>query len=138
MSIPPLQANGTLPVGEHHATLAELLAAFPATTPERQELNRALQDALPAFQQLKILAPDMIVYVDGSFVTSKRSPVDVDLLILTDALDETQVRDFLDQTCPVPATYFDVHADPLHRRHLLNVFTRTRNNLPKGIVIWDI
>ncbi len=88
MPIPPLQANGTLPPGEHHTTVAEIIAVFPATTIERQELNQALQDIQPALTKLKTLAPDMIAYVDGSYVTSKPSPNDIDLLVLTDAMDE--------------------------------------------------
>ncbi len=135
MAIPPLLPHGILPPGEYPATLDEILAAFPSTSVERNELNQALQDASPAFVKLKTIAPDMILYIDGSFLTSKPSPVDVDILILTDMLDEVQVQDFLNQECPIPATYFDVHADPLNRRYLVNVFTRTRSNQPKGIVI---
>ncbi len=138
MSIPPLQTNGTLPPGEHHATVAEVVGAFPATTSERQELNRALQDAMPAFTRLKTLAPDMIVFIDGSFVTSKPSPNDIDILVLTDVLDEVQVQDFFNQECPIPAIYFDLHADPIGRRHLVNVFTRTRDNRPKGIILLEV
>ncbi len=77
----------------------------------------------------------MVLYIDGSYLTNKTSPVDIDVLILTDVLDEVEVQDFLNQECPVPATYFDVHADPLNRRYLVNVFTRTRSNQPKGIIL---
>jgi hypothetical protein len=135
MAIPPLLSNGVLPPGEYPATVDEILAAFPSISVERNELNQALQDAIPAFAKLKTIAPDMILYIDGSFLTSKPSPVDVDILVLTDVLDEVQVQDFLNQECPIPATYFDVHADPLNRRYLVNVFTRTRSNQPKGIVV---
>ncbi|MBA3825252.1 MAG: hypothetical protein H0X24_15305 [Ktedonobacterales bacterium] len=138
MPIPPLQASGTLPAGEHHATVAEIITAFPATTIERQELNQALQDIQPALTKLKTLAPDMIVDIDGSYVTSKPTPNDIDLLVLTDSMDEIQVQDFFNQECPIPATYLDVHADPLHRRHLVNVFSYTRNNRPKGVLVLDV
>ncbi len=135
MSIPPLQANDVLPPGEHHATIAEIVTAFLATTVERQELNQALQDILPALMKLKLLAPHVIVYLDGSYVTSKPAPNDIDLLALTDVLDEIQVQAFFARECPIPASYLDIHADPLHRRHLVTVFTHTRANRPKGILV---
>lgn len=138
MPIPQVQANGILPPGEYYATVDEILIAFPATTSERHELNQALMDAIPAFTKLKTLAPDMILYVDGSFVTNKPSPVDIDILALTNVLDEVQIQDFIAQECPIPATYFDLHADPLQRRHLVKVFTRTRANQPKGIIILQV
>ncbi|GEM_PF-1600066 len=136
--IPPLQPNGTLPPGEYQATITEIVTMFPPITVERQELNQALQDALPALIKLQTLAPDMIVYIDGSFVTSKQSPNDVDILILTDVFDEIEIRDFFNNECPIPATYFDIHADPVQRRHLVNVFTRTRSNQPKGIIVLSL
>ena len=127
MSIPPLQVNGTLPPGEHLATAAEIVAAFPAMTIERQDLNKALQDAIPALMKLKAIASDMVVYIDGSFITSKPSPNDIDILVLMCWM-RFKIQDFLNQECPIPATYFDVYADPTYRRHLVNVFTRTRDN----------
>ena len=138
MSVPPLQPNGTLPPGEYRATIAEIVAAFLATTIERQELNQALQDIEPALVHLRNLASDMIVYLDGSYVTSKPSPNDLDLLVLTDMMDEIQIQEFFAQQSPIPATYLDLHADPLQRRHLVNVFTHTRSNRPKGIIILDV
>lgn len=130
--------NGTLPPGEHHATMTEIITAFPPSTPERQELNQALLDALPAFITLKSRAPDIIIYIDGSFVTSKHSPVDIDILVLSDIMDEDQVRAFFHQECTIPATYFDIHADLLRRPFLMNVFTKTRSNVPKGILVLDL
>ena len=97
MPIPPVQANGTLPLGEHHTTVAEIVTVFPATTVERQELNQALQDIQSALTKLKTLAPDMLVYIDGSYVTSKPSPNDIDLLVLTEVIDEIQVQDFFNE-----------------------------------------
>jgi hypothetical protein len=89
--IPNLRPDGTLPPGEFHATIAEVLAAFPATTPERTILNQALQDALPTLQHLKIVAPDAIIYLNGSYATTKPDPNDIDLLVLTNQLSENQV-----------------------------------------------
>ena len=94
MPIPPLQATGVLPPNEYQATIAEIVLAFPATTVERQDLNQALQDLQRALTTLKTLAPDVIVYLDGSYVTSKPVHNDIDLLALTDVLDEIRRRSF--------------------------------------------
>ena len=136
--IPRLRSDGTLPPGEHHATLTEVLVAFPASSPERIVLNRALQDALPALQKLKFVAPDMIVYVNGSYTTSQSDPNDVDLLFLTDMLTENQIIAFFRQECPISAIYFDIHADSLGQTYLVRFFSATRLLLPKGIVVLDI
>lgn len=48
-----------------------------------------------ALDKLKAVAPDMVVYLNGSFVTRKPSPNDLDMLILTDHLDEDQIKAFL-------------------------------------------
>lgn len=136
--IPQLRADGTLPLGEHHATLAEILRAFPANSLERIALNQALQDALPAFQQLKILAPDVIIYINGSFTTAKSDPNDIDVLFLTDLLTENDIIAFLQQTCPLSVMYFDIHADPFGNTYLVQFFSKTRTMRSKGIIILDI
>jgi len=138
MTVPPLQLNGRLPPGEHHATIAEIITAFPALTTEHKELNAALLSLQSALKKLKSLVPDMILYIDGSFVSRKPSPNDIDLLFLTNILDEGEIQDFIRQECPIPFTYFDIHADPIHRRNLVNLFTHTRSNKLKGIIIIDL
>lgn len=138
MVIPKLRSDGTLPPGEHHATLADVLAAFPATSPERISLNRALQDALPTIQKLKILTPNVIMYVDGSYTTAKPDPNDVDLLFLTNLLTESQIISLFYQECPASAIHFDIHADPLGKTYLVRFFSATRSLQSKGIIIIDV
>lgn len=141
MSIPPFQANGTLPPGKHHATIAEILAAFPPFTHERQELNHALQDLVPTLRKLKTMAPDMIIYINGSFVTSKPAPNDIDMLILTDFLTEEQIKAILDQEVPLPYLALDLYADHCtgsSSTNVIAVFSFTRSNRPKGIIILDL
>lgn len=138
MSVPPLRIDGTLPPGEHRATLAEILAAFPATTGERQALNSALQGAYKALKLLQMAAPDVIVYIDGSYTTRKPDPVDIDILVLTDSFDEDQVIALLARECPIEATYLDVHADRPGTPVLKALFTQTRKGKRKGIILLDL
>ena len=80
MPLPALRADGTLPTGVHQATLDEVFAAFPATTPERQALNAALTHCVATVRRLHLA--DQIA-LDGSYVTSKPDPADVDMVVLT-------------------------------------------------------
>jgi hypothetical protein len=80
MPLPALRADGTLPPGVHAATLEELLAAFPSVTPRRHLLNDALTNAVAVIRRLG-LADE--IAVDGSYITDKAEPSDVDLVVLT-------------------------------------------------------
>jgi hypothetical protein len=102
LSIPPFNANGLLPPGEYHATLVEIFAAFPAKTAVRQQLNDALGACYQALQALRATTADpFAVYIDGSYTSRVTDPVDIDILVLTAAYDEDQVRDFVNQSCPI-------------------------------------
>lgn len=71
--IPHLNAAGELPAGIHETTPDEVKAVF-AKTPKRQTLFEGLKRAL---ENLKTAGVSR-VYLDGSFVTSKVEPNDVD------------------------------------------------------------
>lgn len=78
MPIPVLQPSGILPPGEHLATLAEVRASFGTSSARRADLfgklNAFVADvtALNAFDY---------VLVDGSFVTDKPAPGDIDAVL---------------------------------------------------------
>lgn len=71
--LPPLTSEGLLPPGIHLAEWAEVWTVF-ATSPRRQRL---LAGFLRAIKSLKSAGCKM-VYLDGSFVTSKENPGDFD------------------------------------------------------------
>jgi hypothetical protein len=80
MPLPALRADGTLPPGVHRATLDEVFAAFPAATLERLALNVALSSCVATIKRLRLANQ---VALDGSYVTSKPDPADVDIAVLT-------------------------------------------------------
>ena len=85
--IPPPNAIGELPPGVHAATLAEVETVF-ATTPRRRLLFEGLRQALENLARAGVRR----VFIDGSFVTTKANPNDVDgCWVWTEAvyLDET-------------------------------------------------
>ena len=80
MPLPALRADGSLPPGVHSASLDEVFARFPAVTPQRQALNGALSFCMATVQRLHLA--DQII-LDGSYITNKPDPEDVDMTVLT-------------------------------------------------------
>lgn len=85
--IPAFTAYGLLPQGIHQATLEELLERFGGNE-RREQLLTGLTEAL----RLLRAAGCRRVYINGSFVTSKESPNDIDVCwdiqgVDVDALD---------------------------------------------------
>lgn len=86
MAIPPL-TNGVLPPGTYPATLGELRAAFDQLgSSTRSALNAALLHAATLIWSRDATA---IVYVNGSYVTDKLDPLDVDVAVRSDVWDDT-------------------------------------------------
>ena len=91
MPVPPLTSAGLLPVGVHDATLDEIGEAFGKANDARAALFASLTvfcGELAAFGSLI-----KGVYVDGSFVTSKPVPGDIDLVVVHDEDDFPAIDD---------------------------------------------
>jgi len=89
MPIPPLDENGLLPAGVHDCTVDELESRFGLFTGsgQRPRLMARLTEFLAEARQSSIVRA---VLVDGSFVTAKAEPGDVDLvLVLRASFDRT-------------------------------------------------
>lgn len=78
MGIPKLGRQGILPEGLHRATLAEVRRAFGGGTARRVELMLALEGAIDRARRAGVKR----VLINGSFVTAKKEPRDVDLVFL--------------------------------------------------------
>lgn len=125
-----MRRDGTLPPGVHRATIDEVLAAYPPATQQRQILNDSLQRAV---LELRALDASLTIYVDGSYVTDKLDPGDVDLLVVTARFSARTLVQHLDQVCPVEAVSLDVHVEPTMPNILFDLFTTTRAGQDKGI-----
>jgi hypothetical protein len=75
--IPPFRADGYLPIGLHLATEAEVTFRFGAASPRRRRLVLRLRRWIELARLIG--APRLLV--DGSFVTAKVAPNDVDAVI---------------------------------------------------------
>jgi hypothetical protein len=74
MRIPPLQPNGELPPGEYPASLDEIERVYGHANDRRRLLMRGLRDAAAQF----VRAGVRTLWVNGSFVTDKEMPNDID------------------------------------------------------------
>jgi hypothetical protein len=81
MRIPNLNEQGLLPPGIYDCSLEEIGERFETFqfTDRRSRLYRRLQEYL-----IQVRSTNMVVavFVDGSFVTSKHAPGDIDLILV--------------------------------------------------------
>jgi hypothetical protein len=84
VAIPALNDDGYLPEGIHECAFDELVAHFGrfSSTDTRIRLCEKLAQL---FQELRSTKLIRAVFVDGSFVTSKINPGDIDLIIVLPA-----------------------------------------------------
>lgn len=81
MPFPPLNEDGLLPPGIHDCSLQELGERFGTfhSTDRRPRLYEKLQEYLTQVRSTGLV---VAVIVDGSFVTSKPDPGDIDLILV--------------------------------------------------------
>ena len=81
MPIPPLNANGLLPEGVHEASLDEIRSRFGAfqDSDRRVQLFGKLEKLVAGLGRSSLF---LAIIVDGSFVTAKREPEDVDVIVV--------------------------------------------------------
>lgn len=136
--LPAFTNDGLLPSGIHAATWAEFVARF-GFSPRRAAI---LGRVVVAFAHLAA-AGCARVYVGGSFVTSKKAPKDMDVLIDTEGVDVARVHPmFVDLRAGramtlamfgaefFPVWLIEEKADVT----FLEFFQQTRDGKTKGIV----
>ena len=81
MPIPPLDQNGLLPFGVHDCTLEEIKARFGSFrgSDRRPQLFARLEAFLSEAKAARVVVS---VLVDGSFVTARLVPNDIDLILV--------------------------------------------------------
>ncbi len=89
MSIPALQENGELPPGQHQASLEEVETVFGFSTERRKRLMQGLRDAVSNL----VLSGVRKLWINGSFITDKDDPNDIDGCWEYTSLVDTEVLD---------------------------------------------
>ncbi len=79
MPIPALTPAGLLPPGLHPATLPEVEERFGQHTPRRAQLFTKLGELLVLVRSFRVFTT---LFVDGSFVTDKADPGDIDAVLV--------------------------------------------------------
>jgi hypothetical protein len=74
MRMPRLNRLGELPPGEHETSLASVRRRFGRLSAQREELMRGLEEAAGNLKAAGVQK----IWINGSFVTSKKEPNDVD------------------------------------------------------------
>jgi len=114
MPVPPLVKAGLLPVGIHDATLPEIEQAFGIANDTRSELFKNLKTFC---EEVAVFGPLIKgIFVDGSFVTSKPVPGDIDLVVVHDeddfpALDDHPNAEFLYEDRALDLYKFDLFVE---------------------------
>jgi hypothetical protein len=113
MPIPALNKDGLLPEGIHDCTLGEIEARFGSFqgTDHRPRLWAALRAFL---RELKAAGLGSALLVNGSFVTAKPAPEDIDLILVLPAGHDLS-RDLS------PAEYNVLSSQRVRRRHKLDL-----------------
>ena len=128
--IPPFDHNGCLPPGLHLATLDEIGARFGGES----ELRRVQMESLRWMVESAIRAGAERIVLNGSFVTDRMEPNDVDCVVLVglgypaDPTAEQELDDglpFLDIAL-VGQVDFD--------RFVERIFAADRRGVPKGMI----
>lgn len=137
--IPDFRDDGYLPEGVHMATEAEVTFRFGASTPRRRRLVLRLRRWL----ELSRLTKSRRFLVDGSFVTAKEDPNDIDAVVLLSEDFNQQVASELDAALELEEMLLTRHPEEIFAAEDVQDWTdwvsffcrtRERDGRRKGVV----
>jgi len=124
MPIPDLDENGLLPAGVHDCALEEIKARFGVFrgSDRRPQLFAKLECFVSEARKSTLV---VCVIVDGSFVTAKSEPDDVDLIIVV-----ATNHDFLSDL--TPSAYNILSKQSVRRRYGFDLLVAHENSVEFG------
>jgi hypothetical protein len=128
--IPPLDNQGYLPPGIHRATVPEIEARFG----RESELRRVQMESLGWLIELAQRAGVRRIVVNGSFVTDKLEPNDIDCVLLVTAgfpVDESAARELLGG---LPFISMELVDQEAFDHFTQKTFATDRDLVPKGMI----
>lgn len=128
--IPEFNDNGYLPPGIHPATLVEIAARFGVES----ELRRVQMDSLRWMIELAWQAGVLRIVLNGSFVTDRYEPNDVDCVLL---IDETYPRDAASDEellVGLPFLTLEIVREDGFRQLTERTFANDRYHVSKGLI----
>jgi len=128
--IPSLNENGYLPPGIHPATLDEIAVAFGSSSPERQELMQSLRWLVEMCRKDDVAR----LIVNGSFVTSKPDPDDVDCILLGGKTFGTHGISIHEWRAPIPFIHLEIGDAIIFDVYATEIFATDLELRPKGVI----
>lgn len=142
--IPELDENGNLPPGEHPASIEEVIERFGG----KRYLSRRLRtDSLLEFYDF-VRDFALALYIDGSYVTEKLAPSDVDVMVILPEdfnFESFEARELIRLRKAKKSNFLDIFPRAKGRHDLeianmLNGWTTDiyNDNVEKGIILVEI
>jgi hypothetical protein len=128
--IPDFNDDGYLPPGSHPATLEEIASRFG----QEPELRRAQAESLGWLLDVVKRAGVRRLIIDGSFVTDKWEPNDVDCVLLPAADFPRERGAELELRDGLPFIQLAVVDEALFERYVQVIFASDRKAVPKGMI----
>ena len=134
--IPPFNKNGYLKKGIHKATLAEIRKKFGSSSSKRRERFKELQSIVILLLKHRDSIKKLLI--DGSFVTDKEEPSDIDgILLVKNNFDfnSKEANQLKKAKKLFNADLFVIMEDDcIPYENKLNLFGTDRDDIPKGFV----
>jgi hypothetical protein len=128
--IPDFDGNGYLPPGIHAATLDEISHRFG----HEPELRRVQMESIRWMVGLARRAQVARIVINGSFVTAKWEPNDVDCVLLLGPSDQPDLQAESDLLDGLPFLTIELVDDEAFRHLTERTFHTDRNSIPKGMI----
>jgi hypothetical protein len=128
--IPPLNIDGYLPAGIHQATLEEIAARFGAES----EIRRVQMESLHWVVDLARRAGVTRIIVNGSFVTDKLEPNDVDCALLAAADYPREAAAAEELLAGLPFVELHILGPDRFDRFVQTIFGTDRALIPMGVI----
>src|SRR5262245_40159183 len=128
--IPPFNDDGYLPPGIHAATPDEIDARFG----QESELRQVQMESLRWLVDLARRAGVRRVVVNGSFVTDKLEPNDVDCVLLVEAGFPLDASAEAELVAGLPFMNFELVDAEAFGQFTERTYATDRNLVPKGMV----
>ena len=127
--LPPFDDVGNLPPGIHLCTVAELVARFGSGSEERESEISELLDFIEAAKAAGVIR----LIVNGSFVTGKLSPNDVDVVFLPGPDYPRQSKKLEEAVWPFLQVIYAAN-EGLFEAWATDHFATDKKQRPKGVV----
>ena len=128
--IPDLNELGYLPPGVHVASLDEVITRFGVGNEQRQAQGESLRWLLPVCRQAGISR----MLINGSFVTARDEPIDVDIAMLQGPAYSAMSDSAAEIRQGLPFLDIKVVNEQDYSFFTKSLFVRDRSRVSKGVI----